>query len=472
MSGGDFPNPGRPPGEQFPAYSFSSLVPLRHWARDPALRSWPVLLLVALVCVPPIALVMLNDPTEAKIHDIAWIFAIYFAVAWLLLLGVIVRPQHVTRAMLAAIAVVGIVTQAPTAIFLETQLHSNTGSLLDVITIGVPEELAKAIPIVVVAWIWRREWHTQTPRDYLFLGAVSGLVFGAAEVVHYFTDVLGQLSGNATGLDLQTLTIQYVWRFLTDPIDHACWAGITGYFIGLAITGPVRRYSIGLIGIAIAAVLHGLNDWDPINSHIAWVLVTLISVLLFLGYARAGAWLPQQGLESPAGLAEARGPVPPAPWPAGPVGPAAAHPGPAGSPAPGGHGASPGRHSAPAGSGVPAGYGAPANPGAPAGQGSLAGSADTRDPPTAWEEHWWQRAPAVGTRSAAPDFPKPPAPQPAHASPAPPNAAAQHSAAQHSAAQHSAAQHSAAQHSAAQHSAAPQPTVAPRKPAPKPWWEQ
>ena len=278
-------------------------MPVRHWARDPALRSWPVLLLVALVCVPPIALVMLNNPTEAKIRDIAWIFAVYFAVAWLLLLGVIVRPQHVSRAMLAAIAVVGVVTQAPTAIFLETKLHAGTSSLLDIFTIGLPEELAKAIPIVVVAWIWRRYWHTQTPRDYLFLGAVSGLVFGAAEVVHYFTDVLGSISGNATGLDLQTLTIQYIWRFLTDPIDHACWAGITGYFIGLAITGPHRKYSIGLIGIGIAAVLHGLNDWNPINSHPAWVLITLISVLLFLGYARAGAWLPEQAMAAPDGLA-------------------------------------------------------------------------------------------------------------------------------------------------------------------------
>jgi hypothetical protein len=162
---------------------------------------------------------MLNDPTPAKIRDIAWIFAVYFAVAWLLLLGVIVRPQHVSRAMLAAIVVVGVVTQAPTAIFLETKLHAGTSSLLDIFTIGVPEELAKAIPIVVVAWIWRRYWHTQTPRDYLFLGAVSGLVFGAAEVVHYFTDVLGSISGHATGLDLQTVTIQYIWRFLTDPID-------------------------------------------------------------------------------------------------------------------------------------------------------------------------------------------------------------------------------------------------------------
>ncbi len=316
MGGGDVRRSGRPSS----SYSFSHLVPVRHWARDPALRSWPVLLLVGLVCVPPIALVMLNNPTEAKFRDIAWIFAIYFAVAWLLLLGVIVRPQHVSRAMLAAVAVAGIITQAPTAIFLETKLHSNTSSLLDIFTIGLPEELAKAIPIVVVAWIWRHYWHTQTPRDYLFLGAVSGLVFGAAEVVHYFTDVLGSLSGNVNGLVLQDLTIQYIWRFLTDPIDHACWAGITGYFIGLAITGQDRKYSIGLVGIAIAAVLHGLNDWNPVNSHPAWVLITLISVLLFLGYARAGAWLPQQAMASPDGMAappehaQAPRPSPPTEW--------------------------------------------------------------------------------------------------------------------------------------------------------------
>ena len=356
MSGGHVRNSGR----QSPSYSFSHLVPIRHWARDPALRSWPVLLLVALVCVPPIALVMLNNPTEAKIRDIAWIFAIYFAVAWLLLLGVIVRPQHVSRAMLATVAVVGVVTQAPTAIFLETKLHSNTSSLLDVFTIGLPEELAKAIPIVVVAWLWRQYWPSQTPRDYLFLGAVSGLVFGAAEVVHYFTDVLGSISGNATGRDLQSITIQYVWRFLTDPIDHACWAGITGYFIGLAITGPYRKYSIGLIGIGIASVLHGLNDWNPINSHPAWVLVTLISVLLFLGYARAGAWLPEEATSA----ARATSPAPPAPWPATPA--------------------------------------APSHPAPPA-----------ASPP----KEWWQHVPAAGAPPTRPRRPPHPAPA-AHSAPA------------------------------------------------------
>ena len=456
MGGGYSPNSGRPPGGQFPSYSFSSLVPVRHWIRDPALRSWPVLLLVALVCVPPIALVMLNNPTEAKIHVTAWIFAAYFALAWLLLLGVIVRPQHVHRAMLATIAVVGIVTQAPIAIFLETQLHSNTGSLLDVFTIGLPEELAKAIPIVVVAWIWRREWQTQTPRDYLFLGAVSGLVFGAAEAVHYFTNVLGSLSGNVNGLDLQDLTIQYIWRFLTDPIDHATWAGITGYFIGLAITGQNRRYSIGLVGIAIAAVLHGLNDWNPINAHPAWVLITVISVLLFLGYARAGAWLPQQALASSPDLAPSAPPgaVAPGPW--------AGHGPPAGHGAPAGYGP-PAGHGAPAGYGPPPGYAAPAGHGPPAAVPPAAAAAHGGPPPAVPEQAtqagppgsrdtWWQHPPAAGARPAAQH------PQPAHASSAPPEATAPHAA--------------AAPHGAATQPTVMQPAVTGRKPAPKPWWEQ
>ncbi len=417
MGGGYIPNSGRPPGGKSPEYSFSSLVPVRHWLRDPALRSWPVLLLVALVSVPPLGLVLLNNATEARIRDIAWIFAAYFAVAWLLLLGVIVRPQHVSRTMLAAVGVVGIVTQAPIAIWLETELHAGTSSLLDIFTIGVPEELAKAIPIVVVAWIWRRFWHTQTPRDYLFLGAVSGLVFGAAEVVHYFTDVLGHLSGNATGPDLQALTLEYVWRFLTDPIDHACWAGITGYFIGLAITGQSRKYVVAPVGIGIAAILHGLNDWNPVNAHAAWVLVTLISVLLFLAYARAGAWLPQQAT----GVPEQASPYGyTAPWPVGH--PAQQPPGHAGVPA------------------APAATAPGGPPGAP--------------------EVWWQ--PAAGRRPGESRTPQPPQASPPQAPPGRRVPAGAGAGPQDRVAPPAAAQNSAT---------LPTTRVEPR-PRPKPWWEQ
>src|ERR1017187_9805619 len=62
--------PGPQAGGQSPAFYYSSRVPVRHWARDPALRSWPVLLLIALGCVPPNALVLLNNATESTIRDI------------------------------------------------------------------------------------------------------------------------------------------------------------------------------------------------------------------------------------------------------------------------------------------------------------------------------------------------------------------------------------------------------------------
>lgn len=179
-----------------PPISFSSLVPVAHWIRDPALRSWPVLLLVILVVVPPSALVLLTGGTAADLHDAGWIFAYYFAIAWMLLLGVIVRPQHVSRVMLAVVAAAGIVTQVPIAVWLEMRLHDTSATLFSsIFTVGIPEELAKAIPILVVAAVWRSHWHTQTPRDYLFVGAVSGLVFGAAEVEHYFVVMLGNISG-------------------------------------------------------------------------------------------------------------------------------------------------------------------------------------------------------------------------------------------------------------------------------------
>src|ERR1700759_1939685 len=166
----------------------NDLLPLGDWVRHHSLRSWPVLLFLALICVPSIALVILGGSPSASTFDhVAWIFAVYFAVAWLLLLGVIIRPEHVTRTMLVVVAAIALVTQVPLAIMLETALHSSSVALgQSIFTIGIPEELAKAVPVLVVALIYRRRQGFM-PRDYLFLGAVSGLVFGASEVVHYFT---------------------------------------------------------------------------------------------------------------------------------------------------------------------------------------------------------------------------------------------------------------------------------------------
>jgi RsiW-degrading membrane proteinase PrsW (M82 family) len=291
----------------------SDLFPLTDWFRHHALRSFPVLLFLALVCVPSIALVILDATLSASTFTAAaWIFAAYFAVAWLLLLAVIVRPDYVTRPMLAVVVVIALATEVPLAIVLENALHSSDMRLgLSIATVGVPEELVKAIPVLVVALLFRR--HVLMPRDYLFLGAVSGLAFGASEVVQYFTTNSVASFYQTVQVATPSIThliatghsapasvfavligpvwyfiVSFVWRFLTDPITHACWAGVTGYFIGLAAT---RRHSwwVAWVGLIIAAVLHGLNDWSRVNGHPVWILVVIISAVVFLGYARVGA---------------------------------------------------------------------------------------------------------------------------------------------------------------------------------------
>ena len=293
----------------------NDLLPLGDWIRHHSLRSWPVLLFLALICVPSIALVILGaNPSASTFDHVAWIFAAYFAVAWLLLLGVIIRPEHVTRLMLLVVTVIALATQVPLAITLEVSLHASNASLgPSIYTIGLSEELAKAIPVLAVALIYRRR-HGLMPRDYLFLGAVSGLVFGASEVVHYFTvnglaefyltvqsaipsiEQLISTGHSAPDAVFAVLIgpvlyfiLDFVWRFVTDPITHACWSGLTGYFIGLAATGRYKWYQVAWIGLVVAAILHGLNDWSRVNGHPLWILVVLVSGILFLGYAKVGS---------------------------------------------------------------------------------------------------------------------------------------------------------------------------------------
>jgi RsiW-degrading membrane proteinase PrsW (M82 family) len=308
-------DPLTPSIRQGPSGQWSDLFPLGDWLRHHSLRSWPVLLFLVLICVPSIALVLLGtSPTPGTFDVAAWIFAAYFAIAWLLLLGVIIRPDHVTRPMLISVAFVALVTEVPLALTLEEALHSSNASLGgSIFTIGLPEELAKALPVAVIALIYKRSHHLM-PRDYLFLGAVSGLVFGASEVVRYFTVNAVQefyltvkaaippiehliKTGNSAPTSIFDVLIgpvlyfiiEFVWRFLTDPITHACWAGLTGYFIGLAVTSRHHWYTVGWVGLAMAAVLHGLNDWATVSSQAVWILVVLASGILFLGYARVGA---------------------------------------------------------------------------------------------------------------------------------------------------------------------------------------
>jgi RsiW-degrading membrane proteinase PrsW (M82 family) len=195
------------------------------------------------------------------------------------------------------------------AIFLETKLHSNANNLISsIVTIGLPEEFAKLLPLVaalaITFGLLRHRigsWLELSPRSYLFLGALSGLAFGCAEQAHYLVDTYVPALLKTQNLlgGVFNYTEYVTWRLISDPITHACWAGISGYFIGIVVqrlrrVAPAdRRYrreiAIGLTGLAIAAVLHGFNDYfATLGTLLPWVLVIAVSALLFVAYASAG----------------------------------------------------------------------------------------------------------------------------------------------------------------------------------------
>lgn len=264
-----------PPAERLP--DLAVLFPFRAWLRHPALRAWTTWLFVALVAVPPAALALFRYDSE--VLGLSIMLAAYFAFVWFLVLRVVVQPQRVAGSMLAQVIGAEIALVLVYLFGIQPTGPENTGNLItDVAVIGVPEELLKALPVLAAAILYRRL--SLAPRDMLFLGATSGLVFGAIEAVNYAV----QLNGYAgSGMIL-------VLRFATDSISHAMWAGVAGYFIGLAAhyrsAGP--WFALAGLGLGIPAVLHGLNDWDPVNSTVLWVVVQVVSALLFLAYARIG----------------------------------------------------------------------------------------------------------------------------------------------------------------------------------------
>lgn len=316
------PYPQQPHFPQLPQqtshFNPAMLLPIHHWLRDRQLRNWITILFVALVVVPSIALVYVGTD-DTKITQSTWAFAVYFACAWLLVLWISIRPPMVRPMMLLEVGLIGLIFEAPLAIWLEKKLETPNQNLFSYIfTVGLPEEFVKILPVVVLGLVLKQVWGPLTPKDYLFLGAVSGLAFGAAEAAQYINVYIPSMSGDIAAQAAQagadpTSIGQYIastsiqsgsWRFVTDPMSHAVWAGITGYFVGLAFQH--RRYFwLALVGLGLTSLLHGIND--DVAGHWFWIVEIVVSVLLFMAYVQAGGVIEQQLTEADEAHARAAG---------------------------------------------------------------------------------------------------------------------------------------------------------------------
>jgi protease PrsW len=228
-----------------------------------------------------------------------WALGLYYACIWGVLLYNLIRPWQFswkdTFKCLLFTAFIGIpllfyIQKVPPFSFLYQAVSRDIG-LLRLIGfiggVGLLEELCKALPLFI---FFRRSQRLSDPHTAAFYGAMSGLGFAIAEGFTYSMVYASGLTklyalGATKGyLGLGSYVAANTIRFVSLPLFHAMLAGIVGYFIGLAAINPSRRRPLYVIGVAIAAILHGF--YNAFSGNVVGLFVIAFSILLFITYLK------------------------------------------------------------------------------------------------------------------------------------------------------------------------------------------
>ena len=226
-------------------------------------------------------------------------------------------------------------------------------TLKDICQAGLPEEVYKAIPVLIGVYVGRRVMNKMNashpsrqlavvePLDGILIGAASGLGFAFVETLFQYVPMVILTTGGvaiklATALAAQHVSIDLpkgltpeqivrkliqlipdmynalagkigpdqaalfikqatsgntghglelmIPRLLFNICGHSAYAGIFGYFIGLAAMKPSQWVKTVALGLLIAATLHGL--WDATaDTGGGTFIYMLIATASFIGMA-------------------------------------------------------------------------------------------------------------------------------------------------------------------------------------------
>lgn len=156
---------------------------------------------------------------------------------------------------------------------------------------GLMEELLKALPVLALCFIgtllpspWREKVGVWEPLDGILLGAASAVGFTLLETLgQYVPDIINNTplqAGDGQLLGLQLL----IARVLGSVVGHIAYSGYFGYFIGLSVIRPKKRWQILGVGYFSAAVLHAL--WNS-TGYVTPILLALVGVLSYALLASA-----------------------------------------------------------------------------------------------------------------------------------------------------------------------------------------
>ncbi len=151
--------------------------------------------------------------------------------------------------------------------------HNMLGFILGV---GLTEELAKALPLLILC---KRAKEPLLPQTLVYYGLMSGIAFGVFEGVQYQMSINTQLS--YTGAFFMNIA-----RLTSLPFLHAVWCGIAGYFIAFANLYPKYRIALYFLAILVPSIIHGLYDTFCSNLIILSTAITFGGVILLVSYLK------------------------------------------------------------------------------------------------------------------------------------------------------------------------------------------
>lgn len=288
---------------------FETLVPIQSWLHDKSWRQGFRLLIIPYALLPLLFLQIFS--MSRSLATPGWAYSLYVAPLWLFAFWYLIRPPRWSK-MEIWIAV-GVV------IWEYIWLHAVTININDSIVgggrltfpkalvVGFNEETSKAIPVLVAAALllsFRKQ--KLDPRTWMIMGTIAGLTFGVIEQSIYTPQALITVAGAGRSGSIPQAdygALEFAFRVFVDGFQHAVWAGISGFFVGMAINYRRRRVPILVLGICIPAVLHALNDYTLTIFSTVWVTVFFVqglSLLLFLGYTLSASDIERRVRRNPA----------------------------------------------------------------------------------------------------------------------------------------------------------------------------
>lgn len=253
----------------------------RSWAKDRTL-----LILAAIGLLPTLLWVV--PLWDWGVH---YFISLYFAVIWGLFFYYLFKTNQVSlKATLTvffleqafiflAWNVLGIPNLNPFYAF--TKSVFPVSILGFVFGVGITEELAKLIPLLIIASMSKKPL---IPQTLVFYGLMSGIAFGVFEGVEY------QLNTNVN-LEYTQSFFYNISRLTSLPFMHAVWCGIAGYFISFAKLYPKYRISLYALALLVPAILHGIYD-SLVGVNIIFVVlaiaVAFVGVIMLMTYLKQG----------------------------------------------------------------------------------------------------------------------------------------------------------------------------------------